>query len=81
MFRDSVIAAIRTGVAALVGFVIAFLVSKGFTFPDDFAANLNVAVLALSTAAYNWLVILLEKRVHPYFGYLLGVAKAPTYDK
>lgn len=81
MLRDSLIAAIRTGVATAVGFVVAYLVSKGFSFPDDLAANLNVVVLALATAGYNWVVILLEKHVHPYFGVLLGVPKSPTYNE
>ena len=79
MLRDGVIAAIRTGVATAVGFVVAFLISRGFEFPSDLEANLNVVLLALVTAGYNWGVILLEKHVHPYFGVLLGVPKAPTY--
>lgn len=79
MLREPLIAAIRTGVAVAVGFVITFLVSKGFVLPDDLAANLNLVVLTLATATYNWGVILLERHVHPYFGILLGVPKTPTY--
>lgn len=80
MLREPLIAAIRTGVAVAVGFVITFLVSKGFELPDDLKANLNVVVLTLVTAAYNWVVILLERHVHPMFGVLLGVPKTPSYD-
>ena len=80
MLREPLIAAIRTGVAVAVGFVITFLVSKGFELPDDLQANLNLVVLSLVTAAYNWAVILLERHVHPYFGILLGVPKTPTYN-
>ena len=80
MLREPLIAAIRTGVAVAVGFVITFLVSKGFELPDDLQANLNVVILTLVTAAYNWAVILLERYVHPMFGVLLGVPKTPTYS-
>lgn len=81
MFHDSVIAAIRTGVAALVGFVITFLVAQGFDLDEDFKLGLITVLTAFFTAAYNWLVILLEKKVNPTFGVLLGIPKAPTYDK
>ena len=81
MLREPLIAAIRTGVAVAVGFVITFLVSKGFVLPDDLKANLNVVILTLVTAGYNWAVILLERHVHPYFGLLLGVPKTPTYSE
>lgn len=80
MLRDSLIAAIRTGVAAAVGFVVTYLVSKGFELPDDLKANLNVVLLTFVIAGYNWGVILLEKHVHPYFGVLLGVPKTPSYN-
>ncbi len=80
MFRDSIIAAIRTGVATLVGFVVAFLVSKGLDLNEEFAVNLTTVLTVFFTAAYNWLVILLEKRVNPMFGVLLGIPKAPAYD-
>lgn len=79
MLRDPIIAAIRTGVATAVGFAITYLVSKGWGFPEDLAANLNLVLLAVITAAYNWVVILLERHVHPYFGILLGIPKTPTY--
>ncbi len=80
MLREPLIAAIRTGVAVAVGFVITFLVSKGFELPDDLAANLNIVLLTLVTAAYNWVVILLERHVNPYFGVLLGIPKTPNYN-
>ena len=80
MLRDSVIAAIRTGVAALVGLAIAFLISRGFELDDSVKVNLTTGLTVLATAGYNWLVILLEKHVHPYFGVLLGVPKTPSYS-
>lgn len=80
MFHDSFIAAIRTGVAAVVGFLVAFLVSNGFDLDDAFAVNLTMALTVFFTSLYNWLVIVMEKNVNPAFGYLLGIAKPPSYD-
>ena len=79
MFRDSFIAAIRTGVASLVGFLVAFLLSQGVDLPEEFAINFTMAVTVLLTALYNWAVILLERKVNPMFGILLGIPKAPVY--
>ena len=80
MLHDSIIAAIRTGIATLVGFVVAFLVTSGLDLDESFAINLTTVLTVLCTAAYNWLVIILEKKVHPMFGVLLGVPKAPSYE-
>lgn len=79
MFRDSFIAAIRTGVAALVGILIAWLINVGIPIPDDFQASLNAVLVALITIGYNLGVGYLERRVNPMFGVLLGVPKAPAY--
>lgn len=80
MLHNSIIAAIRTGVATLVGLFIAYLVSLGFELDASVEVNLISGLTVLFTAAYNYIVILLEKHVHPYFGVLLGVPKTPTYD-
>lgn len=80
MLRDSLIAAIRTGVASLVGFIVAFLVAQGFELDESFQINLTTALTVGFTALYNWLVILLEKNVNPKFGLLLGVPRTPVYD-
>lgn len=79
MFRDSIIAAVRTGIAALVGLLITWLVTNGIEVGPDLEADLSVALFGLFTALYNGLVILLERKVHPYFGVLLGVPKSPAY--
>lgn len=81
MFRDSVIAAVRTGIAALIGLLITWLVTQGIEVGPDVEANLNVALFGLFTALYNGLVILLERKVHPYFGVLLGIPKSPAYGE
>jgi hypothetical protein len=79
MLRDLIIAAIRTGVAAGVGFAITWVVGFGVEVPEDFAASMTVVVFGLVVAAYNAGVGVLERKVHPLFGLLLGVPKAPEY--
>ncbi len=79
MFRDSLIAAIRTGVATLVGIAIAWLVNVGVAIPDDFQSSLNAVLVAAIVLGYNFAVGYLERRVNPLFGVLLGVPKAPAY--
>lgn len=79
MLRDIIIAAIRTGVAAAVGFAIAYLVGLGVEVPADFESTLTVVVFGLVVAGYNAAVGLLERKVHPLFGVLLGVPTAPQY--
>lgn len=75
-----VVAAIRTGVAALVGFILAALAANGFDLPEEFAANLTAVLFVLATGLYNLVVVWLEKNVSPKFGLLLGIPKAPNYD-
>lgn len=79
MFRDNIIAAIRTAVAALVGIVITWLFNVGVEVPADFEASLSAVLVAVITLGYNLVVGLLERRVNPYFGVLLGIPKAPAY--
>ena len=76
----SAIAAIRTGVAALVGMLAAFLLSQGVELPEEFQAQLIVLLSALASAGYNALVIYLERNVHPMFGVLLGIPRTPAYE-
>lgn len=79
MLRDTLIAAIRTGVAGAVGIAITWLINFGIEVPDDAQQTLNLILFGLVVAGYNLLVGLLERNVHPYFGVLLGVPKAPAY--
>jgi hypothetical protein len=79
MLRDSLIAAIRTGVAVVVTFLITWLVGHGVELDPEVALSLNVALFGVLVAGYNFLVGLLERKVHPLFGILLGVPKAPEY--
>lgn len=79
MLRDSIIAAIRTGVAFVVTYIITWLVGLGFVLDNDISAALNVALFGLCVAGYNLVVGLLERKVNPFFGVLLGIPKAPAY--
>lgn len=79
MLRDVIIAAIRTGVAAAVGFAITWLLGLGVEIPEDFKSTLTVVLFGLVVAGYNAAVGLLERNVHPLFGVLLGVPSAPKY--
>lgn len=79
MLAQSVIAIIRTLVPTVVGTCIAWLAAHGL----DLGANqelFTTALIAACTTGYYALVTLLERKVHPAFGWLLGAAKAPTYD-
>lgn len=80
MFHDSIIAAIRTGVAAVVVSLVSLFIQQGVDINDSVAGSLTVGLTGLGIAAYNWLVIVLEKKVDPRFGYLLGIPKTPSYN-
>ena len=80
MLYNALIAAIRTGIAAVVGFVITWAVAQGVEFPEGFEELLTAGLFAGSTVAYNALVNWLAAKVHPWFGYLLGVPKTPEYS-
>lgn len=79
MLYNAIISGIRTGVAALVGLVLTWLLSKGIDLGEEFTELLPIAVFAVVTGLYNVAVNWLATRVHPYFGYLLGVPKTPDY--
>jgi len=80
MLSDSLIALIRTGVPAVVGTVIAFLIDRGVNISDDQVTALSAALIPLCISVYYALGTYLERNVNPSFGWLLGNPKAPTYD-
>lgn len=81
MLSDSLIALIRTGVPAIVGTVIAFLIDKGVNISDDQVTALSAALIPVCISLYYALATYLERNVNPNFGWLLGNPKAPTYEK
>jgi hypothetical protein len=80
MLAQSITALIRTAVPGVVGLFLGWLAARGFNLDPDTQAGLIAAVTAVAIAAYYALVSLLERKVNPAFGWLLGSAKVPTYD-
>ncbi len=80
MLSQPLIGLIRTAISAAVGLLIGWLATRGFNIDPETQAGLIAVLTTLSIAAYYALVTLLERKVNPAFGWLLGVAKAPTYD-
>jgi hypothetical protein len=80
MLAQAIIAIIRTTVPAAVGILAGWLAVHGLNIDP---ATQQLLIGGLSTAAvalYYSAVTFLERKVHPAFGWLLGAAKAPTYD-
>jgi hypothetical protein len=80
MLAPSIIALIRTAVPAAIGTAIAYLVNAGLEIDPETQQTLTTALVALSIAGYYALVTFLERKVNPAFGWLLGFAKAPSYN-
>lgn len=82
MFYTIIIATIRTVVPAVVGAAAAWITTRfGVTLSDDLVGGWTAAIGLAVTAGYYSLVTLLERRVNPAFGWLLGVASAPVYPE
>lgn len=80
MLHDSLIALIRTFVPAAIGSAIAWGASQGVVIPDDTQTQLTAALVTVCITLYYALVTLLERKVNPAFGWLLGMPKTPTYQ-
>ena len=81
MLYNAIISGIRTGIAALVGLLITWLITKGIVLEDNFQNVLEVGLFATITAGYNAAVNWAAVHWHPAFGYLLGVPKTPEYQR
>lgn len=85
MLHDKIIAAIRTGCAALGAYVFTTIVSllAGWglevTVDPELQTLLVGLAFALLVAGYNLLVAWLTDNVWDGFGWLLGVNKPPSY--
>lgn len=79
--KNTAIAAIRTGAAALVTAIITWVTGLGVAVPEHFDESVTIVLFSLGIAAYNALVNFLEKKVHPVFGYLLIIPRSPEYEK
>lgn len=76
-----IISVIRTVVPTLVGAVVAFLAGRGINVQPSDVASMQGALTGLFTALYYALVRWLETKYGAKFGWLLGYAKSPTYEK
>lgn len=85
MLHDKIIAAIRTGCAALGAFVFTWVVSTlaGWGLEVEIDPELQTLLVGLAfaglVALYNLLVAWLTENVWDGFGWLLGVNKPPSY--
>ena len=77
--QDALTAAIRTGAAGIGAYVIAWLIGLGVTIPDGFNLALTAVLFGLILAGWNLAIGLAARYIHPWFGYLLIVAKSPSY--
>lgn len=75
MFNDTIVSLIRTWIPIAVGFVVVQLAGWGI---EADASVLNQAIIPIVSGAYYAVARALEK-VHPFFGWLLGAPKTPTY--
>lgn len=77
---DTFVSLIRTGVALAVGAVAAWLIARGVEIDTATQDQLVYSLGALATAVYYGVARWLENR-WPWTGVLLGVPKAPSYEK
>ena len=77
--NDWVTSLIRTWVPTAVGIAVAFLVAQGVDLDPSTELQLSGGLVAVVTGVYYAVVRAAENK-WPAFGYLLGVAKAPTYN-
>lgn len=69
---------VRTLVPVVVGSILAGLASVGFDLPEGLVTEVVATVII---TLYYAAVRLLETHVSPAWGWLLGVAKVPQYDR
>ena len=72
-----VMSLIRTAVPAIVGGVIAWLTSFGLALDPELETTLTVALTSASVFIYYAVVRLLEVKVSPWWGTLLGTRNSP----
>lgn len=72
---------VRTLTPIVAGAVIGWFVTAGITLDPEFEPALIIAITAAFQGVYYIAVRLFEKYVSPKFGWLLGLAKPPVYDK
>ena len=72
-----VMSLVRTLVPVVVGSVLAWFAAKGLPVDPDLETTLTVALTGLATFVYYAVVRLLEVKVSPWWGNLLGTKNSP----
>lgn len=72
-------ALIRTAVPTAVGALVTFLAGRGVVVDDGTRDMLAAALVSLVTTLYYAGVTVLERKVDPRWGWLLGAPKVPRY--
>lgn len=80
MFRDYIIAQVRTYVPSGVGALISWLALRGVEVDTDTQLLMVTGGTALATAGYYTAASALQKKWPATGRYLLGSSKAPTYS-
>lgn len=71
---------IRTIVPFLVGLIAAALLNAGFSIPSELQESVSASLVVTIGSLYYVAIAALEKKF-PKFGWFLGVASQPHYDK
>lgn len=77
---NNLVAAIRTGVASIVGAVITWLATKGITVDGAYVDIATIALFGVITGVYNVAVNWLQAKYGKTWGFLLGIPRLPAYD-
>jgi uncharacterized membrane protein (DUF441 family) len=78
--NDKIIAAIRTFVPIIVGFIVTWVSKRGFIIDEETSAMLVSTFQAAVTALY-WAIVTAVSKRWPQIQWLLGYAAAPEYKK
>ena len=70
---------VRTVVPIIAGALLTLLVNLGIDLDEDSTLALTTFLTGLLTAVYYLVVRFLEEKVSPQWGWLLGLAKGPSY--
>lgn len=71
---------VRTYVPWIVGAVIGWMVSLGVPLDPDVEPQLTALLMLAASMLYYVLARVFELYISPKLGWLLGLAKQPTYD-
>lgn len=79
--KNFIIGIIRTATPIVAGIVLTFLTGIGLDLPEEIKAEASFLIFGLLSLAYYAAAAAAERWIAPWFGWLLGVAKAPAYEK